>query len=83
LSGQTEIINFLRSLKPFVNKQGVEALNTLENVFDLLNDPKVGQLTSSVQSFSNLRKEQSLQNKDKGKQENNLRSLKGLLKQVK
>lgn len=83
MSGQEEIINFLRSLKPFVNKQGVAALNTLENVFDLMNDSKVEQLTTNIHNFSNLRKEQLLQSKEKSKQENKPKSLKEILKSLK
>lgn len=90
MAGQTEMINFLRSLKPFVNKQGVAALDTLENVFDILDDPKVERLNSNIQSFSNLRKQQVLQAKEKerekererNKKNNNPKSLRELLKSL-
>lgn len=58
MNGQPEITNLLRSLKPFVNKQGVLALDTLENVFAILDDPKMKTLSSNLESFSILRKEQ-------------------------
>lgn len=80
MSEQTEMINFLRSLKPFVNKQGVAALETLENVFDLLEDPKVERLNSNIQAFSALRKEQGLQ--EKTKKASNTNSLKELLRSL-
>ena len=72
MTGQTEIIGFLQSLKPFVNKQGIVALNTLENIFNLLSDPKVEELTSNVQSFTNLRKKDLRPNKEKEETETKL-----------
>lgn len=55
---QPEVINFLRSLKPFVNQQGVVALTTLENVFEILEDPKVQTLFKNMETFSSLMKSQ-------------------------
>lgn len=53
---QPEVVNFLRSLKPFVNQQGVVALTTLENVFEILEDPKVETLFKNMETFSALMK---------------------------
>lgn len=55
---QPEVVNFLRSLKPFVNQQGVVALTTLENVFEILEDPKVETLFKNMETFSTLMKSQ-------------------------
>ena len=66
MSGQTEFINFLKSLKPFVNKQGVAALDTLENFFEILEDPKVQRLTNNIQTFTALRKEELAPKKETG-----------------
>ncbi|HHW06960.1 MAG TPA: hypothetical protein GXX34_05425 [Clostridia bacterium] len=53
---QPEFLNLLRSLKPFVNEQGVVALTTLENVFEILEDPKVQALYKNMETFAAMRK---------------------------
>jgi len=55
---QPEFINLLRSLKPFVNEQGKVALTTLENVFEILEDPKVQSLYQNMETFAQLMKAQ-------------------------
>lgn len=56
---QPEVMNFLRSLKPFVNQQGVAALETLETVFELMDDPKVQALNRNVETFRAMMKTQT------------------------
>lgn len=53
---QPEFLNLLRSLKPFVNEQGKVALATLENVFEILEDPKVQSLYQNMETFAHLMK---------------------------
>jgi hypothetical protein len=65
VSSQPEVINLLRSLKPFVNQQGVVALETVESMFELLDDPKVQAFNRNVATFKSLMKVQyQAQNKD-------------------
>ncbi|NLL19726.1 MAG: hypothetical protein GX262_11995 [Clostridia bacterium] len=65
MSSQPEVINLLRSLKPFVNQQGVVALETVESMFELLDDPKVQAFNRNVATFKSLMKVQyQAQNKD-------------------
>lgn len=65
MSSQPEVINLLRSLKPFVNQQGVAALETVESMFELLEDPKVQAFNRNVAKFKSLMKVQlQSQNED-------------------
>ena len=65
MSSQPEVINLLRSLKPFVNQQGVVALETVESMFELLDDPKVQAFNRNVATFKSLMKVQyQAQNKE-------------------
>jgi hypothetical protein len=65
VSSQPEVINLLRSLKPFVNQQGVVALETVESMFELLDDPKVQAFNRNVATFKSLMKVQyQAQNKE-------------------
>ncbi|HHX50184.1 MAG TPA: hypothetical protein GX711_01955 [Clostridia bacterium] len=59
MTGQPEINNFLRSLKPFVNQEGVTALEALENFFDLLDDPKVQSFANNVRTFTTMMREKT------------------------
>ena len=59
----SEINNFLRSLKPFVNREGVAALETLENFFELLDDPKVQSFAHNVRTFTSMMREKTKREK--------------------